>query len=396
MNIYRLGIRFLTSGFFLLSLIMMTVKMSNATQPIPQPKPTSLVALKNNISSQQSEISSLTLEGKQLQKNIGQLKNKLLLTSKKIRLQEQNLKSSQETLFKLETQKKHLKISLIQGQKDLTALLTSYQRIRRTPKSALLSDKINPIDIARSEAIFAHTLPYLKTKITTTSSNLNEIRELERQISTALKKNTKSVKTLSKAETELSKIILKKNHVYKQTSTKLVSQQKNVQILAAQANDLEELIFKVTPKPIRKASRLNTTNKPTLKLRKTLSRQKSLLPVIGKISTRFGAHDALGAQSQGITFDTRVGANVYTPISGIVQFSGPFQNFKHLLIIEHEGGYHSLISGLDVINTRVGSKLSAGEIIGKFGSSTSSPKLYYELRQNGKPINPETVLNAKN
>jgi septal ring factor EnvC (AmiA/AmiB activator) len=64
-----------------------------------------------------------------------------------------------------------------------------------------------------------------------------------------------------------------------------------------------------------------------------------------------------------------------------------------MVIIEHGKNYHSLVAGLSKIDTVIGQSVMAGEPIGSLGSARSGrPALYYELRQNGKPINPSRVF----
>jgi septal ring factor EnvC (AmiA/AmiB activator) len=65
------------------------------------------------------------------------------------------------------------------------------------------------------------------------------------------------------------------------------------------------------------------------------------------------------------------------------------------LIIQHEDGYHTLLSGFSRIDCAVGSRVLAGEPVGAMGDETDErPVLYVELRLNGRPINPLPWLTA--
>ncbi|MCD8562545.1 MAG: peptidoglycan DD-metalloendopeptidase family protein [Alphaproteobacteria bacterium] len=114
------------------------------------------------------------------------------------------------------------------------------------------------------------------------------------------------------------------------------------------------------------------------------------LPVSGIIKTRFQQTDEIGAESQGITILGRSGGLVVAPMAGQVRFAGAFKKFGNIVIIEHQGGYHSLIAGLEKIDTVVERNVSAGEPIGtlKNTGGDGKPSLYYELRLDGKPVNP--------
>ncbi|MEZ0226592.1 MAG: peptidoglycan DD-metalloendopeptidase family protein, partial [Alphaproteobacteria bacterium] len=72
-----------------------------------------------------------------------------------------------------------------------------------------------------------------------------------------------------------------------------------------------------------------------------------------------------------------------------------FQKYRQILIVEHAGGYHSLIAGLGRIDTVVGATLAAGEPVGIAEKSDDGARIYYELRQNGAPVNPRKLLVAQ-
>ncbi|RTR17411.1 metallopeptidase [Azospirillum griseum] len=111
-------------------------------------------------------------------------------------------------------------------------------------------------------------------------------------------------------------------------------------------------------------------------------------PVGGKLTTRFGETDRFGATSRGVTIQTRAAATVVAPQGGSVVYAGPFKGYGLILIVEHSGGYHSLIAGLGRIDTAVGKTVAAGEPIAVMPGD-GAPDLYFELRRNGQPINPQ-------
>jgi len=86
--------------------------------------------------------------------------------------------------------------------------------------------------------------------------------------------------------------------------------------------------------------------------------------------------------------ENRSGALVVSPKAGIVKYSGEFLKYGQIVLLEHGKNYHSLIAGLEKIDTVVGQKVSEGEPIANGGKS-----VYYELRYNGQPVNPLVHLN---
>jgi septal ring factor EnvC (AmiA/AmiB activator) len=102
----------------------------------------------------------------------------------------------------------------------------------------------------------------------------------------------------------------------------------------------------------------------------------------------FGGISPTGDSARGITLATRPGAEVVAPFDGRVVFAGAFRGYGQILIIGHGDGYHSLVAGLDRIDSSVGQWLVAGEPIGRMSANEAKPRLYLELRHNGQPINP--------
>lgn len=119
-------------------------------------------------------------------------------------------------------------------------------------------------------------------------------------------------------------------------------------------------------------------------------------PTSGRISVRFGEIDRFGATSRGITFVTRSGATVVSPLPGTIQFAGPFRGYGQILIVDHGNGYHSLLAGLGRIDGSVGQTVSAGEPIGVLAApADGSPELYFEVRRNGQPVNPQRAFGGQ-
>lgn len=114
------------------------------------------------------------------------------------------------------------------------------------------------------------------------------------------------------------------------------------------------------------------------------------LPVTGRLVAGFGALGAGQVQSRGISIAARGGAQVVAPGAGRVVFAGPYQGYGTIVIIEHGGGWTSLITGLAVLDVRVGRDVVAGSPIGQAGPGR--PILALELRKDGATVNPLDYL----
>ncbi|MDP7548952.1 MAG: peptidoglycan DD-metalloendopeptidase family protein [Alphaproteobacteria bacterium] len=111
------------------------------------------------------------------------------------------------------------------------------------------------------------------------------------------------------------------------------------------------------------------------------------LPAEGKRVGKFGESTGFGPRAQGITLQTRKGAQVVVPYDGRVVFAGPFRDYGLILIISHGEGYHTLLAGLSTLQAVVGQSLLTGEPVGRMGGNEKQ-SLYIELRRKGVAIDP--------
>jgi septal ring factor EnvC (AmiA/AmiB activator) len=111
-----------------------------------------------------------------------------------------------------------------------------------------------------------------------------------------------------------------------------------------------------------------------------------ILPLAGRLVTGFGESKPGQPRSRGISIAARGGAQVVTPAAGRVAFAGPFQGYGNIVIIEHPGGWTSLVTGLAALDTVVGRQLVSGSPLGVTGPGRAV--LTLELRRQGEPVNP--------
>lgn len=114
------------------------------------------------------------------------------------------------------------------------------------------------------------------------------------------------------------------------------------------------------------------------------------LPVIGQTVTGFGARAEGGAPNKGISLAPRPGAQVVAPGAGRVVFAGPYSGYGRIVIIEHGGGWTSLVTGLARSDVEVGNTLVGGSPLGVAGGAR--PVVSLELRREGAPVNPLEYL----
>ena len=89
-----------------------------------------------------------------------------------------------------------------------------------------------------------------------------------------------------------------------------------------------------------------------------------ILPTDARVSQGLGAVSDSGIRSRGLTFATTRGTRLVVPASGTVRFAGAFRRYDGIVIIDHGGGWMSLI--LNVSSAlRAGERVSIGAPLGR-------------------------------
>lgn len=114
------------------------------------------------------------------------------------------------------------------------------------------------------------------------------------------------------------------------------------------------------------------------------------LPVQGRTLIGFGAKRDSGLASTGLVLAPVAGAQVVAPGRGRIAFAGAYRGFGRIVIIEHAGGWTSLVTGLARVDVAVGDSVIGGSPMGV--ADGGSAPVSIELRGGGKPVNPLQYL----
>ena len=305
-------------------------------------------------------------------------------------------------LKSLEIEEANKSAAMAQQRGQMAATLVALQRIARVPAAALITAPQTSDDTIRSAILLRAILPRLREEAETLTAELRSVTVLRREIFGEKKVLATSLSDLENERQKLAALTSDRLRLLELTRNEELAAAKEAARLSAQAKDLRELISRLSsrnrpaivpnppahppsnpPPPDPKRQPPKIAALPPV----TLSRDD--LPVQGPVVTQFG--DALenGTYSRGITIQTRPSAPVIAPRAGRIVFAGQFRGYGNLVIIELPNKGHILVAGMSTISTETGENVLAGEPLGEMTPSTSAvPKLYFELRRRGQPINP--------
>lgn len=118
-------------------------------------------------------------------------------------------------------------------------------------------------------------------------------------------------------------------------------------------------------------------------------------PVEGRLLAGFGQRRAGGTLKwDGVLIAAPAGTPVKAAREGRVIYADWLPGLGLLLVMDHGGGYMSLYGHNQSLLRRVGERVPAGEVIAEVGDSggRGESALYFEVRRNGRPENPDRWL----
>lgn len=382
------------------TLILCFLYANAFAQPIPRSKTESLKAFEAQLEQQKHEQKKLQDKLNRQQNDLKSTQNKLVELGRIIQSNEAELQVLENQISKLEHDQNDIQQRLTSDKVSLSRLLTVMERLSRTPPQALIVKPDAPIKAAQSALLLQNILPTLNNRADQLKKDLDKLSSIRLELDEKYSKvGTKSL-SLKEEQIKLSSLVKERKKLTKLTQRDLKSQEQEIKKISLRATDLKDLMKRLEKKNSENRERAErmASLKAAVSMGKgseSLSRDGSAqLPISGIIRTRYRQLDEFGAPSEGIRIEGRSRGLVVAPIAGTVRFAGTFKNYGQMVIIEHSDHYHSLIGGLKSVDVTLGQIVSAGEPVGKLNrtSTRGKPVLYYELRHNGKPINPARKL----
>src|SRR5262245_35484007 len=354
------------------------------------------------IEDEQDRIKYLGLQAEQLAAEITRLQGQLITAAKDVQDREEELAKLEKRLAALESLEQEKTAALTAHRGDMSTLLGALERLAVEPRETLILGWRSPKDTVITAQLLGFAVPPIEAKARRLRQELGDVAQLRAQALRQRQDITQATLKLKLARESLEQLVALKAGLRQTTDAERLAAAARVRALTEQADDLQELLAALPP-----VTRPQTNDSGALAAAIRLEPPKDLKafptkraglmpPVRGTLAIRYGERGPDGNISQGVVFETLPEAQIVAPHDGQIVFRGPFRGYGEILIMEHRGGYHTLLAGLGRADVVVGQWLLAGEPVG----ITESPKdgkarLYVELRRNGRPIDPWPWLEAR-
>jgi len=112
-------------------------------------------------------------------------------------------------------------------------------------------------------------------------------------------------------------------------------------------------------------------------------------PVRGRVLAAFAEPN-----SKGVDISGKIGDPVVAAAQGKVMYTGTgIRGYGKLIVIKHDNGFNSVYAHNREILVKEGQNVTRGQKIAELGDSDAdAPKLHFEIRKSGKPVDPMRYL----
>ena len=319
----------------------------------------------------------------------------------RIQQAEAAIAADQARIALVEQQRTALRARLAEKRRPLVGLTASLQRLARRPPVLSMLRPGSLRDAMYLRAILASMLPEVERRTASLRAEIARSKALQEQARLAVVKLQAGEAEWRQRRQKLAALETRQRLALRAVSGVADREAERALALAERARDLDGLAGDLGKAGALRAE-LAALAGPVLRPVQPLAAQVGpempvtasapvgpvayALPASGRLVAGFGESPQGLPRSRGIALAVRQGAQAVAPASGRVAFAGAYRGYGSIVIIEHDGGWTSLITGLAQLDARVGDRLVRGSPLGITGAGR--PIITLELRRDGVPVNP--------
>lgn len=308
-------------------------------------------------------------------------------SSHSLRALDAQLAEQKQELARLDEERKQTLSQLEIDQQQLAAQVNKTYRLARQSRLKLVMNQDSPSELSRMLAYYEHLNRAQTARIEAIRATLAALQEVYRQIELQL---VEVALAQQKQQAELDNK-QEQHKVRQQVLAKLKSQigsgEAQLKEFENNRKDLEQLLEKLSDVladiPTNLGEHLSVKTQ----------RGKLPTPVQAKVRKAFGQQRSGGMYWQGWVFDAQPGKEVINIAYGRVAFADWLRGYGLMIIIDHGEGFMSLYGYNESLLWEVGDWVEPGSVIATVGTNSSGEQgLYFELRKDGKALDPAAWL----
>ncbi|WP_445145593.1 murein hydrolase activator EnvC family protein [Dyella sp. Tek66A03] len=316
--------------------------------------------------------------------------NAVASAAKAVRETDAQLATKQHDLEQLQQQRAELNKGL-EGQRAAIAdlLRATYALGRGSDLRLLMGDD----DVARIAQALAYSKYFQEDRVQRVQKLMGDLARLQdleteivaqQQALQAIRAERETqAKTLEQQRASQAKLVADTNAQYKDQAQRLAALKQN----EASLNQLLEKLQKAIDEAAKEAERAARANATTA----LPPPGKGLANIRGNLP--WPANGVVNTYGNGVLIKAIGGSEVHAVASGRVVYAAFLRGYGMLLIVSHGSGWMSMYGNNETLLRGVGDQVEPGQVIGTASAPTGvNTGVYFELRQNNKPMDPRSWL----
>jgi septal ring factor EnvC (AmiA/AmiB activator) len=290
---------------------------------------------------------------------------------------------------------------LAQQQQPLLELAAALQQLSRQPPVSVLAQPGSLRDMVHARAVIDAAMPVIDRRTADVRRELSQLQSTRRQQAVALAALAASKTRLAERRSALTRLENEGRLRSRELMSSAQLEADRALGLGDKARDIVELMDSLEadgavraelaqlagplPRPRNPATGTVQPAAPAPPQDDgAMAANAYRLPVVGRIVAGLGEVNDSGVRSRGVTIAAQPGGQVVAPAPGRVSFAGDYRGYGKIVIVDHGGGWTSLLTGMIGLSVAVGDTLDAGAPVGRAGSDNS--RITVELRRGGRPV----------
>jgi septal ring factor EnvC (AmiA/AmiB activator) len=309
-------------------------------------------------------------------------------TAARIQAAEAEITAAEARIRIIEGLRAEQRARLAERQGPVVRLTAALQTMARRPPALALVQPGSLNDVVRVRSLLASTLPVIRARTAALRAEVEKGNALRRQADLARAALVRSQEELKAQRIAFARLEASQRARSQTLTESALFESDRALALGEEARSLASLMDTLD---YQTEVRRSLSGLPGPALRPGASTAPAaasppayLVPVQGRVVTGMGEISDAGVHARGLTFETPVNSPVVAPRGGRVAYAGPFRDYGAIVILDHGGGWTTLVTHLASVRVRLGQRLAAGEALGRTGSTRS--RVTVELRRNGQPV----------
>jgi septal ring factor EnvC (AmiA/AmiB activator) len=312
----------------------------------------------------------------------------------RIQLAEAEITAAEARVGMVDTVLREQRARLAERQGPLVRLTAALQTMSRRPPALALIQPGSLDDAVRIRSVLAATLPRIRARTASVRAEIDRTRALRAQQDAARRSLLASRTQLASRREALARMEAEQRSRSQSMAGLALVESDRALALGEEARTIERLVNDRGYQE-RLQARLATLPGPVARPGGDGAQPEGgrpfQMPILGRVLSGVGELNDAGVHARGLTMAVEPGAAVRAPAPGRVVFAGPFRSYGAVLILDHGGGWTSVVTNLAAIEVSAGQQVERGAAIGRTGGEAA--RVTVELRFQGRPV-PITALLA--